>query len=77
MQNNTHNTNDPMIRNAMKIAGTPQGQQFISLLRSSSGKALDIALNKAAVGDYTDMQKLLSGILDKPEAKELLKQLGR
>lgn len=75
MQNSSNNQN-PM-QEAMKIAGTPAGQQLIQLLQQNGGEELRQAMAKAAAGDYAQAKQALTSLLDTPEAKKLLDQLGR
>lgn len=77
MQKNANGANDAAISEAMRLASTPAGQQFIASIRAQNGDALDGAIAKAAMGDYLEAKKLLSSFMNTAEAKELLKQLGR
>lgn len=65
------------IQEAMRIASTPQGQQLIEALKKNSGNDLENALRKAQTGDYTEARKAITSLMDTPEIKALLKQLGR
>lgn len=65
------------IQEAMRIASTPQGQQLIAALKKNSGNDLENALRKAQTGDYTEARKAITSLMDTPEIKALLKQLGR
>ena len=64
------------IRAAMKMAGTPEGQQLIRLLQSSGGEELQKAMTGASAGDYTAMKQILTGLMNNPEAQKLLRQMG-
>lgn len=63
------------MRRAMELAGTPAGQQLLSLLRSQSGPELQQAMNQAAAGDYKAARASLSRLMEKPEMRKLMKQL--
>ena len=65
------------IQEAIRIASTPQGQQLIAALKKNSGNDLENALRKAQTGDYTEARKAITSLMDTPEIKALLKQLGR
>ena len=67
---------DP-IQQAKQIAGTPAGQELIRLLQRSGGADLKKAMEKAAAGDFTQAKETLSALLDTPEAKKIMEQLGR
>ena len=62
---------------AMKIAATPAGKQLMALLQKQGGNDLQNAMEKAAAGDISQAQKAIASLLDNPEAKKLLEQLGR
>ena len=62
---------------AMKIAATPAGRQLMALLLKQGGNDLQNAMEKAAAGDISQAQKAIASLLDNPEAKKLLEQLGR
>jgi hypothetical protein len=68
--------NQEAIRKAMEIARTAEGQQLMKLLQSMGGAELQAAMDRAAAGDYTAAKKALSGILNNPEARRLLQQMG-
>lgn len=65
------------MQEAMRLAGTPAGQQLIRHLQQSSGEDMQQAMNSAAAGDYEAAKKLLSQMLNTPEARKLMDQLGR
>lgn len=64
------------IQEAMRLAGTPAGQQLIRLLRQQNGTDLNAAMANAAKGNYDDARQALSSVLASPEIQALLKQLG-
>lgn len=75
MEKNGNNQN-PM-QEAMKIAATPAGQELIKLLQQNGGDELRQAMAKASAGDYTQAKQAITSLLNSPEAKKLLEQLGR
>ena len=68
--------NQDAIREAMRMAQTPAGQQLIQMLRADSSQELKAAMDKAAAGDYAAAKQALSAILSNPEAQKLLRQMG-
>lgn len=68
--------NQDAIREAMRMAQTPAGQQLIQMLRSHNDQELQTAMDRAAAGDYTAAKQALSAILSNPEAQNLMKQMG-
>ena len=64
------------IREAMRIAQTPAGQQLIQILQNSCDPNLQKAMSGAASGDLSYAKQALSAILNNPEAQELLRQIG-
>ena len=75
MQNRSDHPN-PM-QEARKIASTPAGQQLMQYLRKSGGEELKQALSNAAAGNYDQAKQTIQALLNDPEAKKLLDQLGR
>lgn len=68
--------NQDAIREAMRMAQTPAGQQLIQMLRSGNSQELKTAMGRAAAGDYAAAKQALSEILNNPEAQKLLRQMG-
>ena len=77
MYDSSDKTPAQSMQEAMRIAATPQGQQLIAALKKNSGSDLQDALAKARSGDYTEAKKAISALMDTPEVKALLEQLGR
>ncbi len=73
MQKNSDNFS---IQNAMRLAGTPAGQELLTLLRREDAAQLQQAARLASAGDYSQAQQLLSGFLRNPEIQQILSQLG-
>lgn len=71
------NSNHFSISDALRLAGTPAGQQLLAFLQQSSGDGLKNAMDQASSGNYEDVKKLLATLMENPEAKALLEQLGR
>ena len=77
MQKNSDTPQNFSMEQAMRMASSPAGQQLLALLQREGGVEFQQAMSKAAAGDYTQAKDALSSLLSSPEAKELLKQLGR
>ena len=60
----------------MALAGSPAGQQLLSLLRQSSGAQLQSAAAKAAAGDMAGAKEMLAPLLNDPQIRSLLGKLG-
>ncbi len=69
--------NMPDLSQLMQLAGTPEGQAFLTLLRNSDSAALNQAMQYAQAGDYDRAGSALSSLLSTPEAQKLMKKLGR
>lgn len=63
------------LREAMRLAKTPAGQQLMALLQQSGGSELQKAMDRASAGDYAQAQQTISRLLQSPEAQALLKQM--
>ena len=72
LSNNSH-----FMQEAMKIAATPEGKKLINLLQQQNGNDLQKAMNLAAAGDISQARKVIQSLMENPDAKKLLDQLGR
>lgn len=61
----------------MRLAASPAGQQLIALLQQQNSAALHSAIASASAGNYEHAKSALGSMLDSPEARTLLQQLGR
>lgn len=61
---------------AMRFAQSPAGQQLMHLLQQNGGKEVQKAMDQAASGDFTQAKQILSALMQDPEARKLLQQLG-
>ena len=68
---------DKAIEDAMRFAGTPAGQQLLNMLQQSNNPALQQAMQKAAEGDFQQAKQAMSALLQDPQIKKLLEQMGR
>jgi len=69
--------NPNLVQEAMKIASTPAGKQLMALLQKQGGNDLQYVMEKAVAGDMAQAQKAIASLLNNPEARKLLDQLGR
>lgn len=67
----------PSMQDILRMAQSPAGQQLIRLLQQNGGQNLQQAMDKAAQGDYTQARALLSSMMQDPQARNLMDQLGR
>lgn len=68
--------NEQAVQRAMQMAQSQQGKQLLNLLQANHADTLNQAMTQASHGDYTQAQQILSKLLQDPEAKKLLSQLG-
>lgn len=64
------------MQDAMRMANSPAGQQLIKLLQQQGGTDFQTAMSSAAKGNYEDAKQKLSSLMDSPEIRALLAQLG-
>ena len=69
--------NLPDMSEIMRLAQTREGRSLIAMLQSADPAALHMAAENAKKGNMDAAKEVLSGLLDTPEGKALLKQLGR
>ena len=60
---------------AQKMANSDAGQQLLTLLQQDHAASANAVQQSAAAGDYTQLNKQLSNIMEDPRAKALLRQL--
>ncbi len=63
------------LREAMRLAASPAGQQLLALLRADGGEELRRAAEEAASGNYTGAKQALTASLEDPRVQALLSQL--
>lgn len=61
---------------AYQLAQSETGKQLLALLQQTGGQELQAAIAQAKAGNVSQAQKTLSALLESPEAKRLLTQLG-
>ena len=70
------NKGNPSMQELLEMAQSPAGQQLIKMLQQNGGTQLRQAVAKAAAGDYEQAKQTLSSLMENPEAKKLLEQMG-
>lgn len=73
MQNNPKNFSP---EDAMALAKTPAGQQFIEILQKTNAAAIQDAMKQASAGNMDQVKQTLEPLLSSPEIQRLLRQLG-
>ena len=74
MQKNSDNFS---LQEAMQLARSETGQQLLAFLQSQNRDALQLAMDQAAKGNYTQVKQTMSALLDDPRARALLEELRR
>lgn len=65
------------VQEAMRLAKSDAGKQLIALLQQQNGAQIQNAMEQANSGNLEQAKQTLSNILDNPQARALLQQLGR
>lgn len=73
MQKNSGNFS---MEEARKLAETPAGKQLLSILQNADSTQLQTAAQQAAAGNLAQAKEALTPLLNSPQIRELLKQLG-
>ena len=67
---------DFSMKEAKRLANSPQGKQLMQLLQQSDSGTLQKAMDAANAGNYKEAGNLLNTLLSSPEAQQLIQQLG-
>ena len=65
------------VQEAMRLAKSDAGKQLIALLQQQNGAQIQNAMEQANSGNLEQAKQTLGNILDNPQARALLQQLGR
>jgi hypothetical protein len=65
------------MKEALRLAQSPAGQQLQQLLQQADQESLNSALSKAQQGNYEDAAKQLRALMSSPQAQALLKELEK
>ena len=71
------NSQDFSMQEALRLAKSPAGQQLLAMLQRADAEKIRQVMDQASAGDIDQAKKSISALLDTPEAKALLAQLGR
>jgi hypothetical protein len=69
-------SHDFSVKEAQRLAQTPEGQKLMALLQQQDNAALQKAMTEASVGNYQAAGAILLSLLSSQEAKSLMRQLG-
>lgn len=69
-------SDDFSMADAMRLAQNPASKQLFDRLQAQDGAAFRQAMNLASAGDYEQVKKTLSVLLQDPQTQALLRQLG-
>ena len=69
-------SHDFSVKEAQRLAQTPEGQKLMALLQQQDNAALQKAMTEASVGNYQAAGAILQSLLASQEAKSLMRQLG-
>ena len=67
---------DFSIKEAQRLAKTPEGQRLMALLQRTNSGQLQKAMSEANAGNYKEAGNILQSLLSSPEAQHLMQQLG-
>lgn len=67
---------DHAMQEARKLAGTPEGKQLAKALQQLGGYDVQQAMDRAAAGDMRQAKQLIAALMQNPEARNLIQQLG-
>lgn len=69
-------SHDFSVKEAQRLAQTPEGQKLMALLQQQDNTALQKAMAEASTGNYQAAGAILQSLLSSQEAKSLMRQLG-
>ena len=67
---------DFSIKEAQRLAQTPEGQKLMAMLQQRDSGQLQKAMAQASAGNYKEAGTILQSLLSSPEAQQLMQQLG-
>ena len=70
------NSHDFSIKEAQRLAKTPEGQKLMAMLQQKDQGQLQQAIAQASTGNYKEAGTILQSLLSSPEAQQLIRQLG-
>ena len=73
MQKNSQNFS---MQEALRLANSDAGQRLLAILKESDSAQMHQAMDQVSAGNYEDAKKALSSLMQSPEVRALLKELG-
>ena len=70
-------TQDFSVKEAQRLANSPEGRQLMEFLQQQNSGQLQKAMEQAAAGNYKEAGALLQALTASPEARQLIRQLGK
>ncbi len=74
MENESRNY--PDLNKVKEFAASPAGRQLLDLLKQQNASSMQSAAQKAAQGDYSEAAKTAQKLLENPQIRALLEQMG-
>lgn len=68
---------DFSMKEALRLAKSPAGQQLQQLLQQADQQTLNSALSQAQQGNYEDAARQIRALMSSPQAQALLKELEK
>ena len=65
------------MKEALRLAQSPAGQQLARLLQQADQETLNSAVAQAKQGNYEDAARQLRALMSSPQAQALLKELEK
>lgn len=59
----------------LKIANSPDGQKLLSMIQERGGDQYAQAMQQAERGDYSGAKEMISKIMSRPEAMQLIEKI--
>ena len=69
-------SHDFSVKEAQRLAQTPEGHRLMALLQQQDNTTLQKAMTAASAGNYKAAGELLQAVLSSPEVKALMGLLG-
>ena len=69
-------SHDFSVKEAQRLAQTPEGQKLMALLQQQDNTALQKAMTEDSAGNYQAAGAILQSLLSSQEAESLMRQLG-
>ena len=76
MDNKNQSSQGISMEEAKKLAQSEIGKKLFSTLQQTHGDKLHAAMAQASSGNYSEVKKAVTEMLNTPEVKEFFRQLG-